>query len=138
MAVRNHDDDLEELQVDLIPEHRPCGISFRDLSYSIPCMKKIDSNVADVGAINANPTLPGRRSNNQLMQQMVLSGIHGKVRPGEIMAIMGGSGAGKTTCLDILARRNKSGTTGGDILVNDKFMDYSEYREITGYLILLI
>ena len=101
-------DDEEMDSLDLMSHHRPSTISFRDLSYSIPC--------------------------RQSMNQMVLEGIHGKIMPGEIMAIMGGSGAGKTTCLDILARRNKIGNTGGDILVNGKYMDFGQYREITGYV----
>ena len=46
-----------------------------------------------------------------------LSGI---VRPGETLAIMGPSGAGKTSLMNLLANRIKSGVTEGEILVNGK------------------
>ena len=129
-TVNTNDEETAPL-IDLLSSHTPCGITFRDLSYSIPCMKKIDDShrISPADISNAEDS-----HNVQVMQQMVLEGIHGSVNPGEILAIMGGSGAGKTTCLDILARRNKIGITGGDVLVNDKFMSFAEYREITGYV----
>ncbi|KAL2912287.1 FAD-dependent urate hydroxylase [Polyrhizophydium stewartii] len=74
-------------------------------------------------------------STRQRKQKMVvLEGVQGIVRPGEVMAIMGGSGAGKTTFLDILARKSKSGIVSGEILVNGRFMDNQEYKSIIGYV----
>lgn len=64
----------------------------------------------------------------------VLENVHGIVESGEVMAIMGGSGAGKTTFLDILARKNKSGIVTGEILVNGREMDLMHYRSIIGYV----
>ncbi|KAI9826735.1 MAG: hypothetical protein M1819_007280 [Sarea resinae] len=69
-----------------------------------------------------------------LDNKQILSGIHGVVQPGQIMAIMGASGAGKTTFLDILAKKNKRGVVEGAILVNgEKFVD-SEYRNVIGFV----
>ncbi|KAJ3036219.1 hypothetical protein HDV00_002973 [Rhizophlyctis rosea] len=65
---------------------------------------------------------------------VVLDGVHGMVKSGEVLAIMGGSGAGKTTFLDILARRSKAGTVTGEILVNGKFMSDEAYRSIVGFV----
>ena len=47
---------------------------------------------------------------------------------------MGASGAGKTTFLDILARRNKRGTVTGTMLVNGKEIDDSEFKRIVGFV----
>lgn len=48
----------------------------------------------------------------------ILHGITGSVRPGEILALMGPSGGGKTTLLNILSGRTKF--NGGSITYNDK------------------
>ena len=41
----------------------------------------------------------------------ILKGVSGIVRPGQFMAIMGASGAGKTSLLNTLAHRNQSNLT---------------------------
>lgn len=51
-------------------------------------------------------------------EKYVLHGITGSVRPGEILALMGPSGGGKTTLLNILSGRIK--LNGGSITYNDK------------------
>lgn len=64
----------------------------------------------------------------------ILSTISGIAQPGQIMAIMGASGAGKSTFIDILARKNKRGITTGRMLVNgEKILD-NEYRNAIGYV----
>ena len=43
----------------------------------------------------------------------ILDNISGSAKPGQLLAIMGASGAGKSTFLDILARKSKRGTVSG-------------------------
>ncbi|KAJ9079548.1 FAD-dependent urate hydroxylase [Entomophthora muscae] len=64
----------------------------------------------------------------------VLHGVLGVVEPGQIMAIMGASGAGKTSFLDILARRNKAGIVSGDICVNGRVLSNSDFKKLVGYV----
>ncbi|KAH8092680.1 hypothetical protein BXZ70DRAFT_453314 [Cristinia sonorae] len=64
----------------------------------------------------------------------VLDNITGSVKPGQLMAIMGASGAGKSTFLDILARRRKRGLVGGQTLVNGRDVPDSDFRKVTGYV----
>ncbi|KAF3924616.1 hypothetical protein AA313_de0202158 [Arthrobotrys entomopaga] len=66
--------------------------------------------------------------------KQILTGVQGAVHPGQVMAIMGASGAGKTTFLDILARKNKRGTVGGKILANGVSISDDEYRDIIGFV----
>ena len=47
----------------------------------------------------------------------LLDDVYGYVKPGTLTALMGASGAGKTTCLDVLAQRKNIGVVTGDILV---------------------
>ncbi|CAH7681605.1 hypothetical protein PPACK8108_LOCUS14224 [Phakopsora pachyrhizi] len=52
--------------------------------------------------------------------KVVLREVSGKAKSGEFMAIMGAFGAGKSSLLDVLAKKNKSGTVEDKILINDK------------------
>ncbi|KAL9619203.1 MAG: hypothetical protein Q9160_006138 [Pyrenula sp. 1 TL-2023] len=69
-----------------------------------------------------------------LAGKQILSGIQGVAHPGEITAIMGASGAGKTTFLDILARKNKRGHTEGNFYVNGEKIDDNNYRSVVGFV----
>lgn len=64
----------------------------------------------------------------------ILSGIHGASLPGQITAIMGASGAGKTTFLDLLARKNKRGTVQGNFYVNGEKVDDTDFKSMVGFV----
>lgn len=66
--------------------------------------------------------------------KQILSGVRGVAHPGEVMAIMGASGAGKTTFLDILARKNKRGSVSGDFYVNGEKVTDAEYKNVVGFV----
>jgi ABC-type multidrug transport system ATPase subunit len=85
---------------------KPCTLSF-DVSYSV-----VDA----------------------VAEKKILDGVRGTVEPGQVMALMGGSGAGKTSLMDILARRRKVGSINGGIWVNDKILDDNLFKSIIGYV----
>ncbi|KAH9999357.1 P-loop containing nucleoside triphosphate hydrolase protein [Russula vinacea] len=64
--------------------------------------------------------------------QQLLSDVYGYVKPGTLTALMGASGAGKTTCLDVLAKRKNIGTVRGDILV-DGHLTGPDFARSTAY-----
>ncbi|CAI7614595.1 hypothetical protein N7533_013384 [Penicillium manginii] len=64
----------------------------------------------------------------------ILSGIQGACTPGQITAIMGASGAGKTSFLDILARKNKRGAVSGNFYVNGEKIDDGDFKTMTGFV----
>ncbi|RYO91556.1 hypothetical protein DL763_004937 [Monosporascus cannonballus] len=64
----------------------------------------------------------------------ILSDIQGAAHPGEITAIMGASGAGKTSFLDILARKNKRGNVNGDFYVNGEKVSDPEFKSVIGFV----
>ena len=66
--------------------------------------------------------------------KQILSGVRGIVNPGQVMAIMGASGAGKTTFLDILARRNKRGNITGNIHVNGENVADGDFKSVIGFV----
>jgi len=65
-------------------------------------------------------------------EKQILHSIHGVVKPGEVMAIMGGSGAGKTSFLDILARKNKAGRVRGEMFVNGCLVGDEMFKNVVG------
>ena len=69
-----------------------------------------------------------------LNNRKILDGISGYVKPGQVMAIMGASGAGKSTFLDILARKDKRGIVTGTTLVNGREVSDSEFKKVVGYV----
>lgn len=69
-----------------------------------------------------------------LGNRKILDGISGRVKSGQVMAIMGASGAGKSTFLDILARKNKRGSITGTTLVNGREVSDNEFRKVVGYV----
>ncbi len=70
----------------------------------------------------------------QLKEKKILSNIMGSVHPGELLAIMGASGAGKTSFLDILARKKKRGTVMGDFWLNGEKVSNDDFRSVIGFV----
>ncbi|KAF9437117.1 ATP-binding cassette sub- G member 2 [Entomortierella beljakovae] len=93
-----------------------------------------DDEAATLMAEHIPATLMFKDMGYTVGSKEVLRQVSGIVKPGQIMAIMGASGAGKTSLLDILARRNKSGIVSGDIYVNGKTISSRKYKRVVGYV----
>ncbi|OEL28808.1 ABC transporter G family member 43 [Dichanthelium oligosanthes] len=63
----------------------------------------------------------------------LLSDISGAFRPGVLTALVGVSGAGKTTLMDVLAGRKTSGTIEGDIKLSGYPKQQETFARISGY-----
>lgn len=64
----------------------------------------------------------------------VLRCVTGKIMPGRVSAVMGPSGAGKTTFLSALAGKTRGCNISGSILVNGKKESIHSYKKITGFV----
>jgi hypothetical protein len=51
-------------------------------------------------------------------EKQLLQHVSGYVKPGQLVALMGSSGAGKTTLMDVLAQRKDNGRIEGSIMVS--------------------
>ncbi|KAK8072722.1 ABC-2 type transporter [Apiospora saccharicola] len=85
----------------------------------------VDHKPASLYFENVSYDLNGKR---------ILDNVQGMAHPGEIMAIMGASGAGKTTFLDILARKNKRGEVNGDFYINGERVPDTDYKNVIGFV----
>jgi len=63
----------------------------------------------------------------------LLKGITGFALPGTITALMGATGAGKTTLMDVVAGRKTGGTIKGSVLLNGFEASDLAVRRCTGY-----
>lgn len=64
--------------------------------------------------------------------RVLLNDVHGWVKPGMLGALMGASGAGKTTLQDVLAQRKTEGTIKGSILVDGRPLPIN-FQRSAGY-----
>ncbi|KAG6957384.1 hypothetical protein JG688_00010997 [Phytophthora aleatoria] len=87
----------------------PVTLAFQDLWYSVP-----------------NPKNPKESLD-------LLKGVSGFAMPGSVTALMGSSGAGKTTLMDVIAGRKTGGTIKGKILLNGYEANDLAIRRCTGY-----
>ena len=73
---------------------------------------------------------------NQGIQEdklVLLRGVSGAFRPGVLTALMGVTGAGKTTLMDVLAGRKTGGYIGGNITVSGYPKRQETFARISGY-----
>ncbi|XP_037406461.1 ABC transporter G family member 32-like [Triticum dicoccoides] len=64
---------------------------------------------------------------------VLLKGVSGSFRPGVLTALMGVSGAGKTTLMDVLAGRKTGGYIEGDITISGYPKKQETFARISGY-----
>ncbi|XP_045534776.1 ATP-binding cassette sub-family G member 1 isoform X2 [Papilio machaon] len=91
-----------------LPKRPPVDLAFTDLMYRVH---------------------EGRKSN----EKIILKSVSGRLRSGELTAIMGPSGAGKSTLLNILTGYKTSGMEGS-ITVNGMERNLSSFRKLSCYI----
>jgi ATP-binding cassette subfamily G (WHITE) protein 1 len=90
-----------------IPLSERHEITFRNLTYSIPLKKEV---------------------------KPILRGVTARLRPGRLTVILGSSGAGKTSLLNVLSGEATMGTLSGDVFVNGESITGEELRKLSAYV----
>mmetsp|Transcript_1483 Transcript_1483/g.3563 ORF Transcript_1483/g.3563 Transcript_1483/m.3563 type:complete len:718 (-) Transcript_1483:370-2523(-) len=71
----------------------------------------------------------------KVVDRNILTNCTGSIQPGTLNAIMGASGGGKTSLLDVLADRKDSGSVNGTILVDGAPRDSESFKHNSGYVV---
>ncbi|GFG29227.1 hypothetical protein Cfor_09747 [Coptotermes formosanus] len=95
-------------QLTHLPKRQPVDIGFSNLTYTVS---------------------EGRKKNGK----QILKSVSGRLRSGELTAIMGPSGAGKSTLLNILTGYKTSGMSGS-ITINGHERNLSQFRKLSCYI----
>ena len=66
------------------------------------------------------------------VNKTILKGVSGRITSGRVTAIMGPSGAGKTTFLSVIM--GKTGRSGGTLRINGRLDEMSAYKRATGFV----
>ncbi|KAJ6429559.1 hypothetical protein OIU84_021041 [Salix udensis] len=99
----------------LILPFEPLTLTFKDVQYYVDTPLEMRKRVI----------LPKRLQ--------LLSDITGAFRPGVLTALMGASGAGKTTLMDVLSGRKTLGTIEGEIRISGYLKVQDTFARISGY-----
>ncbi|MFQ6639021.1 hypothetical protein Gotur_014678 [Gossypium turneri] len=94
----------------------PHSLTFEDIYYSVDMPQEMKEQ--------------GITEDDRLV---LLKGISGAFRPGVLTALMGVSGAGKTTLMDVLAGRKTGGYIEGNITVSGFPKKQETFARISGY-----
>ncbi|PNW71465.1 hypothetical protein CHLRE_16g655450v5 [Chlamydomonas reinhardtii] len=83
---------------------------------------------------HVNYFVPNPKKGSGERELQLLRDVSGCFRPGVLTALMGASGAGKTTLMDVLAGRKTGGRTDGEQLLNGHTKAMSTLSRVMGYV----
>ncbi|KAE9350728.1 ABC transporter G family member 36 [Phytophthora rubi] len=101
----------------------PVTLAFEDIWYSVPMPRHLKNESGEASSHD--------KAEQGMLQ--ILKGVSGVARPGCMTALMGSSGAGKTTLMDVIAHRKTGGSVRGRILLNGHEAGDLAMRRCTGY-----
>ncbi|KAL3369578.1 hypothetical protein AABB24_010094 [Solanum stoloniferum] len=117
MAVRNNSsiDKRASKKRGMVLPFQPLSLAFNHVNYYVDMPEEMKSQGIEETRLQ------------------LLRDVSGAFRPGVLTALVGVSGAGKTTLMDVLAGRKTGGYTDGSIIISGYLKNQSTFARISGY-----
>ncbi|XP_073298614.1 ABC transporter G family member 20-like [Primulina huaijiensis] len=114
----------------------PFTLSFHNLTYSVKNSRKIRPACFSSRSTGSNICEPssGTVAGNESRMRVLLNDISGEAREGEILAVLGASGSGKSTMIDALANRISRESLKGTISLNGEVLESKLLKVISAYV----
>ncbi|KAK8581272.1 hypothetical protein V6N12_071502 [Hibiscus sabdariffa] len=137
----NEDDDRSEVDAQfprkgsntelLRPKSEPDTIQYRKKGMILPFQQHCITFEKIIYAVDMPQEMKAQGVTEDRL--VLLRGISGALRPGVLTALMGVSGAGKTTLMDVLAGRKTGGYIEGSIKISGFPKKQETFARISGY-----
>ena len=123
-------------------------MTWKDLNFCVPltkedkaALKTNRSNNLDQsydGAIKSPPTSPTNiKSHGNKRMKRILTNVSGYAKPKEMVAIMGASGSGKTSLLNVLAQRlalSPGSDLEGEVRCNNRLCGVTDFGKMGAFV----
>ncbi|EEF48303.1 ATP-binding cassette transporter, putative [Ricinus communis] len=113
--VSNFSNANQERKRGMVLPFQPLSITFDEIKYAVDMPQEMKSQGITEDRLQ------------------LLKGVSGAFRPGVLTALMGASGAGKTTLMDVLAGRKTGGYIEGNITISGYPKKQETFARISGY-----
>ncbi|KAG6436108.1 hypothetical protein SASPL_100991 [Salvia splendens] len=115
MAIRNPSRGTSEPQRGMVLPFEPLSLTFNHVNYYVDMPAEMKTQGVEEDRLQ------------------LLRDVSGAFRPGVLTALVGVSGAGKTTLMDVLAGRKTGGYIEGDIHVSGYVKNQETFARVSGY-----
>ncbi|KAJ3683390.1 hypothetical protein LUZ60_013617 [Juncus effusus] len=115
VARRNNSNANPDNKKGMVLPFSPLSVAFDDMKYSVDMPAEMKAQGVDQDRL------------------LLLKGVSGSFRPGVLTALMGVSGAGKTTLMDVLAGRKTGGYIEGEISISGYPKKQETFARVSGY-----
>lgn len=134
---------LNDNDATLFRRKESVDLVWKDLTFTVPAKKKKEKKsrkdiASDIPPATDDDVVQPEDLATTASEKVILNSMSGYVNAGSMLAVMGSSGAGKTSLLNLLAGRittSKGAKATGEVYVNGQPRDYAKFKKLAAYVL---